>query len=141
MFFFSSKKDSSHNTNNYRVTTFLSKISFALFEKGRSASKMCVYFVTITNSSAIAVQKIFPYLSRCLERLIVSLLALIVLLLLGQDHQQTAEDSDHVVEQIQRVGDAIVASEAVLLHDHLGVEQDESAHHGQADVQVELWKE
>lgn len=70
--------------------------------------------------------------------LVVSLLALVALLFLRENNQQTTEDANDVVEQIQRVGNAVVATETVLLHNHLRIEQDESGHDGQAYVEIDL---
>lgn len=76
--------------------------------------------------------------NKCHQSLVPLLLAFVVLLLLGKDDQQTAENADDIVEQIHSVGDTIVATHTVLLHDHLGIEQYKSGHHCQADVQCEL---
>ena len=67
-----------------------------------------------------------------------SLSALVVILPLGKNHKQAAENANHIVEQIQRVANEIVAAQAVLLHDHVRVEQDEPGHHDQPEVEGNL---
>jgi len=70
--------------------------------------------------------------------LIVSLLALLLCFLVGEDDEQALEDGDEVDEQLGRVHDVVLVSASRLLDDGLGVEHNEAAHHGQSDVHVGL---
>lgn len=66
--------------------------------------------------------------------LVVPLLTLVVLLLLAKHNQQTSENAEDIIEQIQSVANTIVASHAMFFHDHLCIKQNETSHHGQSQV-------
>ena len=58
--------------------------------------------------------------------------------LLHEEDQNFPEDLDKVDEEVEGVGDEVLVSVPSLPDDHLGVEHDEAAEDGQADVQVSL---
>jgi len=66
------------------------------------------------------------------------LLSLLLLLFVSEDDEKSTEDVDEVKEQINRVPDEVVVSTSSLLHNQLGVVQNESTEDEQTGVQVQL---
>jgi len=60
----------------------------------------------------------------------------LVVLLVGQDDEQTAEYSDEINEQVERVTNEIVIAHSALLNDHLSVVKYKATHHQQSEVDV-----
>lgn len=64
--------------------------------------------------------------------------SLVVLLLLGEDDEQFAEEGDEVDEQIERVVDEVTVTHLVPGANHLRVVTDEARHHNHSAVQRQV---
>jgi len=72
----------------------------------------------------------------------VSLLSVVVLLLvLGQNDQESDEDVDEIKEELKCVLHKILSSRTSLLNDKLGIKDDKSAEHQEAKVQQAVEEE
>lgn len=67
--------------------------------------------------------------------------SLVALVLLQQNDENATEHRNQVKEQVHRVFDAIGRSGAVLLHNHLCVEQHKASHRDETNVQLSLRNE
>jgi len=66
------------------------------------------------------------------------LFPLLLLLILGQNDHQAAEDVDEIQEQINGVPDVIPVSSTAFLHNQLSIVQQEATEHKQASIQLHL---